>query len=486
MDYKAFIFILLFLIPLVSADEGEDYSDISNTYESLNYFTDSALSNSELDTIDGCDIVSFKFNGSTNTLTFEIYNSNSNTVTLKVYDIYSKRNTELTLKPGKNYKEFYSVRLKGNQFCYVFWNSGGNMAIVKEYAYPLTLQDKMYLASSTALGFLSLQSGFIFAIIIISGQMVVSQILYKRMLIDYWKQGLLVLGISFIILIFTMLSMKYGVPIKFYDFLVIEKWGFVLKYPFFNFENWNFLYLVSYFNWIYPLALIIGFTLGFKLSKPEYLNFWYMDFKENMRDIKILPVKWERDTAIVRWDDGKIRKIKMPHVNATKFVNPFTGKLEDLYEITSYDLVDTPEKTYNETTAINRIITFFEKGIESLKDYLGRTKGTITIEFSKIMTKTVAESIFLHDNLESIAKSVNKWAKKFYDEKYQKSIKAQEFTAVAVEKIARDVNPLAKEDITDILGDIEDFFDMGIETYKKEDKKDDKDGSDSTGTENPR
>jgi len=211
-----------------------------------------------------------------------------------------------------------------------------------------------------------------------------------------------------------------------------------------------------------------------------------MDFKENMRDIKILPVKWERDTAIVRWDDGKIRKIKMPHVNATKFVNPFTGKLEDLYEITSYDLLDTPEKTYNETTAINRIITFFEKGIESLKDYLGRTKGTITIEFSKIMTKTVAESIFLHDNLESIANSVNKWAKKFYDEKYQKSIKAQEFTAVAVEKIARDINPLAKEDITDILGDIEDFFDMGIETYKKEDKKDDKDGSDSTGTENPR
>lgn len=208
-----------------------------------------------------------------------------------------------------------------------------------------------------------------------------------------------------------------------------------------------------------------------------------MNFKSNMRDIKILPVSWERDIARVRWDDGKIRVLRMPHVNATKYINPMTGNLEDLYEVTSFELHDTEEKVYNESTAINRILTWFEKFVDWVKDYFGRIHGVVTIDFSKIMNKTVAESIFLHDNLETIAEEVNNWAKKFYNEKYQKSIKAQEFTAVAVEKIARDLNPLAMENATDILGDIEDFFDKGIDIFKK-DEKDDINEPDGDGTEN--
>jgi hypothetical protein len=357
------------------------------------------------------------------------------------------------------------------------------MAIVKEFATPLTLQQKFYVASSNALGFLSLQSGFIFALLVVTGQLTVREILYKRMLIDYWKQGCYVLILGFVGLIAAMLSMKYGLPIGWYEVLTIEKWKFILKLPFFDFSNWNLLYLISYFNWIYPLALIIGYSLEFKLSKPEYINILYMNFKENMRDLKILPVSWERDIARVRWDDGKIRVLRMPHVNATKFINPMTGNLEDLYEVTSFELHDSEEKVYNETTAINRILTWFEKFVDWVKDYLGRVHGVVTIDFSKIMTKTVAESIFLHDNLETISEEVTKWARKFYDEKYQKSIKAQNFTAVAVERIARDIVPLTVENSTDLLGDLDDFFDKGFEVYK-DDKKDDNNESDGTGTEN--
>ncbi|GAA0128708.1 hypothetical protein MMMIC1C10_11320 [Methanococcus maripaludis] len=467
-------------IPFVAADEGEDYSDVSS-YEALNSFTDS--SGSDIDTVEGCDIVSFKYNKTTKELTFEIYNSNTHSVTMTAYDIYSKRNTEITLEPGRNYKEFNSVQLKSGRFCFVFWKEGGNMAIVKEFATPLTLQQKFYVASSNALGFLSLQSGFIFALLVVTGQLTIREILYKRMLIDYWKQGCYVLILGFVGLIAAMLSMKYGLPIGWYEVLTIEKWKFILKLPFFDFSNWNLLYLISYFNWIYPLALIIGYSLGFKLSKPEYINILYMNFKENMRDLKILPVSWERDIARVRWDDGKIRVLRMPHVNATKFINPMTGNLEDLYEVTSFELHDSEEKVYNETTAINRILTWFEKFVDWVKDYLGRVHGVVTIDFSKIMTKTVAESIFLHDNLETISEEVTKWARKFYDEKYQKSIKAQNFTAVAVERIARDIVPLTVENSTDLLGDLDDFFDKGVEVYK-DDKKDDNNESDGTGTEN--
>jgi hypothetical protein len=402
---------------------------------------------------------------------------------MTAYDIYSKRHSDITLEPGRNYKEFNSVQLKSGRFCVVFWKEGGNMAIIKEFATPLTLQQKFYVASSNALGFLSLQSGFIFALLVVTGQLTIREILYKRMLIDYWKQGCYVLILGFVGLIAAMLSMKYGLPIGWYEVLTIEKWKFILKLPFFDFSNWNLLYLISYFNWIYPLALIIGYSLGFKLSKPEYINILYMNFKENMRDLKILPVSWERDIARVRWDDGKIRVLKMPSVNATKYVNPMTGHLEDLYEITSFELHDSEEKVYNETTAINRILTWFEKFVDWVKDYLGRVHGVVTIDFSKIMTKTVAESIFLHDNLETISEEVTKWARKFYDEKYQKSIKAQNFTAVAVERIARDIVPLTVENSTDLLGDLDDFFDKGFEVYK-DDKKDDNNESDGTGTEN--
>jgi hypothetical protein len=108
MKHKILFFILLLTIPFVSADEGEDYSDVSS-YEALNSFTDS--SGSDIDTVEGCDIVSFKYNKTTKELTFEIYNSNTHSVTLTAYDIYSKRNTEITLQPGRNYKEFYSVQL---------------------------------------------------------------------------------------------------------------------------------------------------------------------------------------------------------------------------------------------------------------------------------------------------------------------------------------------------------------------------------------
>ncbi|WP_353544998.1 hypothetical protein [Methanococcus maripaludis] len=480
MKHKILFFILLLTIPFVAADEGEDYSDVSS-YEALNSFTDS--SGSDIDTVEGCDIVSFKYNKTTKELTFEIYNSNTHSVTMTAYDIYSKRNTEITLEPGRNYKEFNSVQLKSGRFCFVFWKEGGNMAIVKEFATPLTLQQKFYVASSNALGFLSLQSGFIFALLVVTGQLTIREILYKRMLIDYWKQGCYVLILGFVGLIAAMLSMKYGLPIGWYEVLTIEKWKFILKLPFFDFSNWNLLYLISYFNWIYPLALIIGYSLGFKLSKPEYINILYMNFKENMRDLKILPVSWERDIARVRWDDGKIRVLRMPHVNATKFINPMTGNLEDLYEVTSFELHDSEEKVYNETTAINRILTWFEKFVDWVKDYLGRVHGVVTIDFSKIMTKTVAESIFLHDNLETISEEVTKWARKFYDEKYQKSIKAQNFTAVAVERIARDIVPLTVENSTDLLGDLDDFFDKGVEVYK-DDKKDDNNESDGTGTEN--
>jgi hypothetical protein len=480
MKLKLLFLIILCFIPIVSADEGEDYSDVSS-YEALNSFTDS--SGSDIDTVDGCDIVSFKYNKTTKELTFEIYNSNTHSVTMTAYDIYSKRNTEITLEPGRNYKEFNSVQLKSGRFCFVFWKEGGNMAIVKEFATPLTLQQKFYVASSNALGFLSLQSGFIFALLVVTGQLTVREILYKRMLIDYWKQGCYVLILGFVGLIAAMLSMKYGLPIGWYEVLTIEKWKFILKLPFFDFSNWNLLYLISYFNWIYPLALIIGYSLGFKLSKPEYINILYMNFKENMRDLKILPVSWERDIARVRWDDGKIRVLRMPHVNATKFINPMTGNLEDLYEVISFELHDSEEKVYNETTAINRILTWFEKFVDWVKDYLGRVHGVVTIDFSKIMTKTVAESIFLHDNLETISEEVTKWARKFYDEKYQKSIKAQNFTAVAVERIARDIVPLTVENSTDLLGDLDDFFDKGFEVYK-DDKKDDNNESDGTGTEN--
>jgi hypothetical protein len=480
MKLKLLFLIILCFIPIVSADEGEDYSDVSS-YEALNSFTDS--SGSDIDTVEGCDIVSFKYNKTTKELTFEIYNSNTHSVTMTAYDIYSKRNTEITLEPGRNYKEFNSVQLKSGRFCFVFWKEGGNMAIVKEFATPLTLQQKFYVASSNALGFLSLQSGFIFALLVVTGQLTVREILYKRMLIDYWKQGCYVLILGFVGLIAAMLSMKYGLPIGWYEVLTIEKWKFILKLPFFDFSNWNLLYLISYFNWIYPLALIIGYSLEFKLSKPEYINILYMNFKENMRDLKILPVSWERDIARVRWDDGKIRVLRMPHVNATKFINPMTGNLEDLYEVTSFELHDSEEKVYNETTAINRILTWFEKFVDWVKDYLGRVHGVVTIDFSKIMTKTVAESIFLHDNLETISEEVTKWARKFYDEKYQKSIKAQNFTAVAVERIARDIVPLTVENSTDLLGDLDDFFDKGFEVYK-DDKKDDNNESDGTGTEN--
>jgi hypothetical protein len=480
MKLKTLFLIILCFIPIVSADEGEDYSDVSS-YEALNSFTDS--SGSDIDTVEGCDIVSFKYNKTTKELTFEIYNSNTHSVTMTAYDIYSKRNTEITLEPGRNYKEFNSVQLKSGRFCFVFWKEGGNMAIVKEFATPLTLQQKFYVASSNALGFLSLQSGFIFALLVVTGQLTVREILYKRMLIDYWKQGCYVLILGFVGLIAAMLSMKYGLPIGWYEVLTIEKWKFILKLPFFDFSNWNLLYLISYFNWIYPLALIIGYSLEFKLSKPEYINILYMNFKENMRDLKILPVSWERDIARVRWDDGKIRVLRMPHVNATKFINPMTGNLEDLYEVTSFELHDSEEKVYNETTAINRILTWFEKFVDWVKDYLGRVHGVVTIDFSKIMTKTVAESIFLHDNLETISEEVTKWARKFYDEKYQKSIKAQNFTAVAVERIARDIVPLTVENSTDLLGDLDDFFDKGFEVYK-DDKKDDNNESDGTGTEN--
>jgi hypothetical protein len=480
MKLKLLFLIILCFIPIVSADEGEDYSDVSS-YEALNSFTDS--SGSDIDTVEGCDIVSFKYNKTTKELTFEIYNSNTHSVTMTAYDIYSKRNTEITLEPGRNYKEFNSVQLKSGRFCFVFWKEGGNMAIVKEFATPLTLQQKFYVASSNALGFLSLQSGFIFALLVVTGQLTVREILYKRMLIDYWKQGCYVLILGFVGLIAAMLSMKYGLPIGWYEVLTIEKWKFILKLPFFDFSNWNLLYLISYFNWIYPLALIIGYSLEFKLSKPEYINILYMNFKENMRDLKILPVSWERDIARVRWDDGKIRVLRMPFVNATKFINPMTGNLEDLYEVTSFELHDSEEKVYNETTAINRILTWFEKFVDWVKDYLGRVHGVVTIDFSKIMTKTVAESIFLHDNLETISEEVTKWARKFYDEKYQKSIKAQNFTAVAVERIARDIVPLTVENSTDLLGDLDDFFDKGFEVYK-DDKKDDNNESDGTGTEN--
>jgi hypothetical protein len=480
MKLKLLFLIILCFIPIVSADEGEDYSDVSS-YEALNSFTDS--SGSDIDTVEGCDIVSFKYNKTTKELTFEIYNSNTHSVTMTAYDIYSKRNTEITLEPGRNYKEFNSVQLKSGRFCFVFWKEGGNMAIVKEFATPLTLQQKFYVASSNALGFLSLQSGFIFALLVVTGQLTVREILYKRMLIDYWKQGCYVLILGFVGLIAAMLSMKYGLPIGWYEVLTIEKWKFILKLPFFDFSNWNLLYLISYFNWIYPLALIIGYSLGFKLSKPEYINILYMNFKENMRDLKILPVSWERDIARVRWDDGKIRVLRMPHVNATKFINPMTGNLEDLYEVISFELHDSEEKVYNESTAINRILTWFEKFVDWVKDYLGRVHGVVTIDFSKIMTKTVAESIFLHDNLETISEEVTKWARKFYDEKYQKSIKAQNFTAVAVERIARDIVPLTVENSTDLLGDLDDFFDKGFEVYK-DDKKDDNNESDGTGTEN--
>jgi hypothetical protein len=480
MKLKALFLIILCFIPIVAADEGEDYSDVSS-YKALNSFTDS--SGSDIDTVEGCDIVSFKYNKTTKELTFEIYNSNSHSVTLTAYDIYSKRNTEITLQPGRNYKEFNSVQLKSGRFCFVFWKQGGNMAIVKEFATPLTLKQEFYVASSNALGFLSLQSGCIFAFLVVFGQLLVKELLYKKMLIDYWKQGCYVLILGLVGLIAVMLSMKYGLPIGWYEVLTIEKWKFILKLPFFDFSNWNLLYLISYFNWIYPLALIIGYSLGFKLSKPEYINILYMNFKENMRDLKILPVSWERDIARVRWDDGKIRVLRMPHVNATKFINPMTGNLEDLYEVTSFELHDSEEKVYNETTAINRILTWFEKFVDWVKDYLGRVHGVVTIDFSKIMTKTVAESIFLHDNLETISEEVTKWARKFYDEKYQKSIKAQNFTAVAVERIARDIVPLTVENSTDLLGDLDDFFDKGVEVYK-DDKKDDNNESDGTGTEN--
>ncbi|AEK19494.1 hypothetical protein GYY_03075 [Methanococcus maripaludis X1] len=480
--HNVVFFLLLLVIPLVSADEGEDYSDVS-TYESLNYFTDSAMSGSDIDTVDGCDIVSFKYNTTTKELTFEIYNSNSHSVTITAYDIYSRRNTDMTLEPGRNYKEFNSVQLKGGRFCFVFWKTGGNMAIIKEFATPLTLTDKFYLASSTALGFLSLQSGIIFAFLVVFGQLIVKELLYKKMLIDYWKQGCYVLILGFVGLIAAMLSMKYGLPIGWYEVLTIEKWKFILKLPFFDFSNWNLLYLISYFNWIYPLALIIGYSLGFKLSKPEYINILYMNFKENMRDLKILPVSWERDIARVRWDDGKIRVLRMPHVNATKFINPMTGNLEDLYEVISFELHDSEEKVYNESTAINRILTWFEKFVDWVKDYLGRVHGVVTIDFSKIMTKTVAESIFLHDNLETISEEVTKWAKKFYNERYQKSVKAQDDTAVAVELIARDLNPAVMEKVTELLGDIDDLLDSGIETFKK-DESEGNGESDGEGAEN--
>lgn len=483
MKRKILIFIFLVMIPFVSADEGEDYSDVS-TYESLNYFTDSAMSGSDIDTVDGCDIVSFKYNTTTKELTFEIYNSNSHSVTITAYDIYSRRNTDMTLEPGRNYKEFNSVQLKGGRFCFVFWKQGGNMAIIKEFATPLTLKDQFYLASSTALGFLSLQSGFIFALLVVSGQLIVKELLYKKMLIDYWKQGIYVIIAAFVGLIFTMMSMKYGLPIGLFDFLTIGKWDFVLQLPCPDFSNWNFLYLISYFNWIYPLALLLGFILGFQLSKPEYINLWYMNFKENTRDLKILPVSWERDIARVRWDDGKIRLLHMPHVNATKYVNPMTGHFEDLYEVTSFE-VETHDRVYdyNSMSSFTLILIRIEEFIEKIKNYFGRVHGDITIEFSKIMTKTIAESIFLHDNLEVVAEEVNKWARKFYDEKYQKSIKAQNFTAVAVERIARDIVPLTVENSTDLLGNLDDFFDMGVEVYK-DDKKDDNNESDGTGTEN--
>ncbi|MBA2846490.1 hypothetical protein HNP86_001081 [Methanococcus maripaludis] len=477
MKLKALFLIILCFIPFVAADEGEDYSDVSS-YEALNSFTDS--SGSDIDTVDGCDIVSFKYNKTTKELTFEIYNSNTHSVTMTAYDIYSKRNTEITLEPGRNYKEFNSVQLKSGRFCFVFWKQGGNMAIVKEFAIPLTLQQKFYVASSNALGFLSLQSGCIFAFLVISGQLLVKELLYKKMLIDYWKQGFAVIAASFVGLIFAMLSLKYGLPIGWYEVLTIGKWDFVLKLPFLYFKNWNMFYLISYFNWIYPVALLIGIALGFHLSKPEYINFWYMDFKNNMRDIKILPVSWERDIARVRWDDGKIRVLKMPSVNATKYVNPMTGHLEDLYEITSFE-VETQDKVYDytSTSSLTMILIKIESFIESIKNYFGRVHGTVKIAFSKIMSKTVAESIFLHDSLETIAEDTNLWVEKYYDEKYLKSVKARRIAASGVEKIARDLNPLAMEKAEDLLGGIDDIFEMGIPVYKKPDEEKDNDSGDS-------
>ncbi|BAP62127.1 hypothetical protein [Methanococcus maripaludis] len=382
---KVMLLFLLFMIPTIYANDYDVFD--SMTEENMN---------PSMDAWDGIELVSFFYNISDDSLTFEFSNQKDSTVSFKGYDAYTKQIYYIDLLPNQITK--YRVEdpgLKVGNIYFAFWNNNG-FIIVKEAATPLTLPNKIVLISYSALGWFTVKMWAYLMICTGLAMYVTKTYFIEKMVYERKRQVLKYIGLSFGILAAWILAVKYGLPFGLYEVLTIGKWKFVLKLPFLDFSNWNFRYLLSYGKWLYFVALWVGFWAGFKIFKPEPFNQYAIALHKleadginkkliNKREFLSLPMIQKFGKKFVRYQN-KVYELRLPLCLPAK-VSYGGDYTEDLYEVIDYTIIE-PKKEYNETTFWNRILSHLER----LKEKLCPEPGIIVVELSKIMNADAVDA----------------------------------------------------------------------------------------------
>ncbi|MBA2861622.1 hypothetical protein [Methanococcus maripaludis] len=453
---KRYLFLfLLFIIPTTIYANDYDVFD-SVTEENMN---------PSLDAWDGIELVSFYYNITDGSLTFEFSNQKDNSVSFKGFDAYSKQIYLIDLPPNQITKyRVENPKLKVGNIYFAFWNSNGFIT-VKEAATPLTLPNKIVLISYSALGWFTAKMWAYMMILTGISLYITKKYFVERMIIGRKRHVLPYIGCSFGILALWILTMKYGLPFGWYEVLTIGKWKFTLKLPFFDLSNWNFRYLLSYGKWLYFVALYTGFWAGFKIFNPEVKNLYAIALHKckaddtnkkliNKREFLSLPSVNRLGKTFVRYAN-RIYELRLPLCLPAKVT--YGGDYsEDLYEVIDYTIIE-PKIEYNETTFWNRVLSHLER----LKDKISPKNGIIAVELSKIMN---ADAVDAYHFTWSLNELIDKNYEINYENMDLKRLRGNEVIAVS---------RVCVEKFTSVMDKFQQFSDYIIDSIKKMKKGDD-------------
>ncbi|MBA2846189.1 hypothetical protein HNP88_000373 [Methanococcus maripaludis] len=394
---RKFIFLLLFLIPLASAEENQ-MQDMS--YDYFGSITANSL-DSNVNTFDDCIIQSTFYNKSDMTLKIEITNNKEIPVKAKFLDIYSESLKNVEILPGTNIYTYENVKTKDSKIFVAYWNDN-DIAVIKKSTINLELADTTYLASLKDISFYAWKKIVLALILFYIGLHVTKTTLTKKMLQLNLQEALPVILANLLVFYFILFTAKYGLVSFTWKAIIQGRYDVFIPIPHLL---WNFKYFFSYFNYLYIVPILLGYFAGFRLHDAPVLRLfnWNFDLVKNQL-IRILKNDDGENSYRVKWIDGKYYNLFLPKSVGRSFdySEHSCTKIEDegpIYHIIDYEIKKFDEKEYNESTFWNRILSYFEKKHDGIKEYFGKVRGDINIKPSMLLTVDDLRLLNLQGNL---------------------------------------------------------------------------------------
>jgi len=444
---KLILFFFIFLIGSVSAEDYKVFDDI--TSDNLDY--------NSVDTFANCEIVSYRYSeiNGTSILAFEIHNSHNDTIVASVWDVYAKKKHKINIEPGTHIYEFKNIKLKYGKFFFAFIK-GDEFALVKESVQVITLPDEVYLASKDAINWFSFKKSIFCLGLFLIGLLFTKEYLVRKLLYYRIKEAKLFV-LSYIIL--------YSILLLWYVY-----GG--------DYSTWDVRYLVSYYNWIYYLFIVLGFIVGFRLFKPDLKRLLLFDFPNwNIKLVRI-PCVNEQDFLRVRWSDGNYYVMSDDRkFNEFGFYDTLFDDDGKIQIVTKYDIFRDEIRTDYEGFW-KSLLAKLDKLIKFIKCKFGAVIGAVSIDRSCIMSKDIAECIFLSDSLEKLNYKLYELYYKIVELKNVRGVEIVSVSQTAMDIILRDEAPEFSDITFESIKDMSDDEDK----YKKESMGED-DGTGGIGNE---